>query len=249
MLRIWILLVVSVALGACASTGSEVKLSDEKTETNKAARVNVQLASGYMAKGQYEVALEKLQKALREDPNYATAHTVTGVLYSRIGEHEKAGLHYLRATELNPDDGGVLNNYGQFLCMDGKFEKAYPYFDRAIEQAFYSTPELALTNAGRCATAAKDYPKAERYLRIALKQVKNYPPALIAMANLMAAQGEYLKARAFIQRYHSTGRVSDHSLYVGYTVELTLGDKEASEEYRQKLIRQFPDSSFTKRLL
>ncbi len=248
-MKTWIVIVSIVFLSACASTGSEVKLPDEKTEANKAARINVQLASGYMQRGDYEVALEKLQKALREDPKYATAHTVTGVLYSRIGAHDKAGHHYRRAAELSPEDGGILNNYGQYLCMKGKFEEAYPYFERAVEQPFYSTPELALTNAGRCATVEKDYAKAETYLRLALKRARGYPPTLMAMATLMAAQQENLKARAFLQRYHSTSQVSDSSLFLGYDIERRLGDKEASEEYRQKLIQQFPESPFTKRLL
>ena len=245
----WLVILLSVLLSACATTGSEVTLPDEKTEVNESARINVQLASGYMSKGDYEVALEKLQKALKADPDYATAHTVTGVLYSRIGESEKAGKHYRRAAELNPDDGGVLNNYGQYLCSVGKFEQAYPYFQRAIEQAFYPTPELALTNAGRCATAEGDYTKAENYLRRALKLSAGYPPTLFAMAKLMNQQQENLKARAFLQRYHATGQVSDQSLYLGYDIERKLGDKEASDEYKLKLIRQYPESSLTQTLL
>ena len=41
-----------------------------------------------MDRGQYEIALEKLKKAVAYDKTYAPAHTMLGVLYETIGENE-----------------------------------------------------------------------------------------------------------------------------------------------------------------
>lgn len=248
-MKIWMVLIFAVMLTACASTGSEIGIPDQDSESVEGAVVNVKLATGYMQQGEYEVALEKLQRALQFDPNYATAHTVMGVLYGRIGEQELAGKHYKRAAELNPNDGGVLNNYGQYLCKVKQHEKAYPYFERAVDQPFYRTPASALSNAGRCAIDEGKLDKAETYLRKALKTSPGYPPTLLDLAQLMELKGEHLKARAFLERYHSSGQATAESLYLGYDVENELGDAKASEDYRRRLIQQFPESPLTNTIL
>lgn len=242
-MKTWMILALSLILTACASTGSEVYIPDQDDETVEGAVVNVKLATSYIRQGEYEVALEKLQRALQFDPDYATAYTVLGVLYSRIGKLDLAGEHYKRAAELNPNDGGVLNNYGQYLCQTRQYDLAYPYFERALDQPFYHTPESALANAGRCAIDQGALNKAELYLRRALKKSPAYPPTLLDLAELMNLQGENLKARAFLERFHSTGQVSAGSLFLGYDIERKLGDDKVSQNYRRKLIQQFPESA------
>lgn len=248
-MKTWVILLFFLALSACASTSPELSFPDQDTEAVEGAVVNVKLATGYMRQGDYEVALEKLQRALQFDPNYATAHTVIGVLYTRIDEQQLAGKHYKRAVELNPNDGGILNNYGQYLCQVKRYKEAYPYFKRAIDQPFYSTPASAYSNAGRCAIDEGKLNKAEKYLRKALKISPSYPPTLLELAQLMELKNEHLKARAFLERYHSSGQVSPESLYLGYDVEHELGDESASEVFRYKLIQQFPDSPLIDRML
>ena len=83
----------------------------------EAAEVNTSLGQEYMNRGQYEVALEKLTRAIEIDPDYAPAHTVMAVLHERLGQTEDAGKEYLRAVKAAPDNGDVNNNYGVFLCI------------------------------------------------------------------------------------------------------------------------------------
>lgn len=234
-------------LTACVSTGP--KAPKPAAETVEGAVINVKLATGYIKRGEYEIALEKLKRALQFDPNYAMAHTVIGVLYGRIGDLDKAGTHYKRAVELSPNDGGVLNNYAQYLCQMKQYQKAYPYFKKAVEQPFYRTPASALSNAGRCSIDEGDLDSAEAYLRQAIQSAPGYPPALLSLARLMNLKGDYLKARAFLERFHASGQVTPNSLHLGYDIELELGDTKASEEYRSKLIQQFPDSPLTKTIM
>jgi type IV pilus assembly protein PilF len=90
-----------VAASGCASHGGMGASSSDEARA-KAASQNVALAQNYLDKGQYEVALEKLQRALKQDPNSADAHTVMGVLYERLNRPEKAEAHYQRSTKLAP---------------------------------------------------------------------------------------------------------------------------------------------------
>src|SRR5688572_11599921 len=84
--RLVLLLLASLSLAACATSEKRTEnKSDKETKKSNAADVNVSLAQNYLSQGKYEIALEKLQKALAFDPKSTSAHTVMAVLYERIG--------------------------------------------------------------------------------------------------------------------------------------------------------------------
>ena len=143
-------------LPACSGTPEK---SD--SENRKAAETNTALGRQYMDRGQYEISLEKLKRAVSYDQTYAPAHTMLGVLYETIGETESAEKEYRLAVKHDPTDGDVNNNLGAFLCGIGKRKEADQYFRTAVEDPFYTTPEIALSNAGSCALARGDLDKAE----------------------------------------------------------------------------------------
>ena len=156
---------LALLVGACASTPDD---DDEDDPGRRTAEVNTQLGQAYMGRGQYEIALDKLKKAVRADDSYAPGHTVLAVLYERIGEVELAGKHYEKAVKADSDNGDVNNNYGAYLCRNGEEGKANQYFLAAIDDPFYSTPEVAMANAGACALEQGNSDRAETYLRQSL---------------------------------------------------------------------------------
>jgi type IV pilus assembly protein PilF len=229
---------VVLSLGGCAGR----QTTDEPSESQKAAEFNTSLGLEYMNRGQYEIALGKLKKAVREDPDYAPAHTVMAVLYERIGEDELAGRHYRAAYEADPGDGDVNNNYGQYLCKTGNADKAVEHFMKALDDPFYSSPPVALTNAGTCRMGEGVLAEAEDYLRSALQLEPDFPDALIAMAGLKFEEQKYLSARAFLQRFEVAAAHGAASLLLGFRIESALGDEEAAGKYRRYLETNFPGS-------
>ncbi|MCW8927164.1 MAG: type IV pilus biogenesis/stability protein PilW [Xanthomonadales bacterium] len=226
-------------LNACVSAQTG---PDERGESRKSAEFNTSLGLEYMNRGQFEVALGKLKKALSADPDYAPAQTVTAILYERIGEDALAGKHYQKAYEADPDDGDVNNNYGTYLCKTGNKAKAIGHFMKALDDPFYSTPAVALTNAGSCALGEGELAEADGYLRRALKIQADFPDALINMADLNFEKQSYLTARAFIQRYEAVANHTPSSLMLAFRVEAALGDEQSAVEYRRTLEARFPDS-------
>ena len=208
----------------------------------EAARANVQLAVAYMQRGQYEAAMKKLQRALEQDPKNADAETTLGALYETLGNREEAGPHYRRAVRLAPDDPNAHNNYGTWLCHEGRMRQAEKQFKEAGESPFYATPEVALTNAGSCAMREDQMTRAEQYFRRALDANARYPDALYQMASLQYGQGDYMRARAFVQRYLAVARADAQSLDLVIRIEDALGDDRAAQEYRNALMADFPDS-------
>jgi type IV pilus assembly protein PilF len=224
-------------LAACA-TGTD----QADVDTRRAAETNTALGRQYMERGQYEISLDKLKRAVAYDKTYAPAHTMLGILYETIGDRIEAEASYRTAVRYDPEDGSVNNNLGAFLCGIGKREEADRYFRTAIADPFYDTPEVALSNAGSCALARGDLDTAENYLRESLKHDPRLPGALLPMAELSFLNGSYLRARAFLQRYEAVAAKTAESLLLGARIESQLGDEASAERYRNELRERFPDA-------
>ena len=233
------LLVLILLITACTTSGRE----DEESSNRKAAETNTSLGQEYMRREQYEIALEKLKKAVAFDMTYAPAHTVLAVLYETIGELEQAEKEYAAAVKYDPSDGDINNNYGAFLCRSGEGKKADQYFLKAVKDPFYQTPEVAYSNAGNCSLEQGDLDKADAFLRQSLEYNDKLPSALITMADVSYQTGNYMRARAFLQRFGSVGTWNEDSLLLGYRIESKLGDAESANRYRQELLERFPNSS------
>jgi type IV pilus assembly protein PilF len=237
--RIAICLLPLLWLAGCGMGASK------SSDTKEAARVNSQLGIEYLRKGDIELARGKLEKAVELDSSNAEAHGALGLLYADTGEIRKSEKHYEKSLDLNPDDPSVLNNYGTLLCAQGKYSKADQQFRRATQNPRYQSPEVALTNAGVCARKMPDDIKAEQYFRDALTRNPNFTDALAQLALLHADQAQYLKARAFLQRYQGLqAPMTRDVLLLGIRVELALGDREAAQVYAQRLQTDYPDNAY-----
>ena len=244
----WLLLLVLLAVTSCSTGGSTGVRSDSRDQAREAASANTQLGQSYMKQGKYEVALEKLQRALALDPDFIDAHTVIAVLYENIGDSKQAEQHYRRASQLKPKGGAEANNYGTFLCKLQRTDEAEKYFQTALADPFYKTPDVALINAGTCFAGAGKYDAAERTLRIALERHPDSADALFQMASVQYLKGQFLKARAFMQRLDATGSIGPDALLLGRNIETKLNDASVSAEYTRLLFRDYPKSPQAKSL-
>ncbi len=234
-----LVLFATLVLAGCETTGGSRQEADSPTAI--AAANHVQMGRAYMQRGQLQIALERLTKALELDPRSTDAHTVIAVLYEEIRRPERAETHYRRAVDLKPEDGSVNNNYGQFLCRSGRFLEAEARFAKAVDDPFYSTPVVAFTNAGVCAMKSGDLAAADRYLRRALEIEPGNPEVLLDLAQLQFANGELMRARAFLQRHEAVTAARPDALELGIAIESGLGDTAAANRYRTRLRSEFPD--------
>lgn len=242
MRRLVLLLSVLTLLGACASGGGSPRtgLNREPTREERAADVFTQLGSDYMRKGQNDVALEHLDRAVKLNPRSPMAHSMLAVLYTRIDRDDRAAIHHRRAAELAPEDGNIQNNYASFLCAQRQYEEADAAFRRALADPFYRTPQAAALNAGLCALEGGSAQRAEDYFRNALRKDPGNTEVLLPLAKALHLRGEHMGARAFIQRHESALPDTAPLLALAIQVESALGNARAASEYRQRLLTQFP---------
>jgi len=234
-------------IGLISACGQNVQ-DNTYIPSDGAAKINLQLGVEYMRRGKHDIALNKFQKALRLDSNYADAHNAIAVLYERLGIDEQAKQHYQKALILKPKGSDVHNNYGQFLCRHKQFHEADKHFLMALENPVYRTPEIPYTNAGLCALRAHNSTQAETYFRQALQKNPKFPRALFRMAELSYEQKYYTQAYEYLQRYIEIAKHTPQTLWLGIRIERALNNRSTAASYALLLQRNFPDASETQLL-
>ncbi|HYW04551.1 MAG TPA: type IV pilus biogenesis/stability protein PilW [Gammaproteobacteria bacterium] len=241
-LRLGAFLVV-LALAGCATQGN----TPFPESVKQAARLNTQLGIGYMQQEQYELAKQKLMRALSQ-ADLPETHVALAELYRRMDRDKLAEKQFRKALDLAPDRPETHNNYGVFLCDQGRYKDAVSQFMQAVNNPAYSTPAYAYTNAGLCVQRKGDSRQAGKYFRQALQVNPRFGQALYQMAALSYRKGKYMNARAFLERYAQVAPPTPDSLWLAVRTERKLGNKQAAAKYAQKLRKQFPDSDQANKL-
>ena len=231
--------IVLSCMSACGGMNGTRQL-DAGSDTKRAVDTNIGLAEQYIESKDYEAALDKLQKALRIDGSSAAAYSMLGLLYERINRPLLAEQNYAKSARLAPDKGGIQNNYAQWLCRSGHPAEADAYFRKALDDPFYKTPAVALGNAGACAQMAGKLDVSESYYRRLLALDANNVDALQQLAGLLYQRGDYMRARAFMERRVNAGEANPQMLDLAARIEDKLGDRDAADGYRKRLVSEFP---------
>lgn len=239
----WFVVLLLVVLSGCATKSERAGV-----DVKKAAEANAALGGAYLARGQYEVALRKLNRALEYDEENVDAHHYLGELYRRVGDNDLAQVHYLKALELTPDNSALKNNYGVFLCSTESYEKAKKYFDEVLEDSIYKEKDQVYENIGLCALQKGNVLLAERNFEKGLKLNQNLPRALLGMAQIEFDKQHIKQATSYLNRYNSIAQHTAQSLWLGILIEKRNGNKSKVGTYSVYLKDKFPDSKETKLL-
>ncbi len=206
------------------------------------ADIYVQLGIAYMREGQFATALQKLRRGLELDPNNANIHNVMALVYDQLDKTEKATSYFNSAVSLNPNDPYIRNARATHYCKLKQYAKADADFNAALKNPLYSTPWIALTNAGLCVLRQDNFAKAESYFRRALSRNSQYYIALEEMIKINWQQKNYLSARAYLERYLAVHPPSSALLWLAIRIESALNNQKAMERYKQQLLELFPDA-------
>ncbi len=228
-----------VLFQACVSTSTT---PEHKPTPQEAAVANVNLGAGYLRQGKPQVAIGVLQRAIKQDPKLADAHSTIAIAYDQLGSLDDAEAHYKKATQLESDNSNSANAYAVFLCRHNRWKDAEPYFQKAVSNVKYETPEVSYTNAGVCALNAGDREKAEQNFRAALTRSPTYADALEGMLQMSYQDKNYMQARAFLARYRDVKPVNAQVLWMCFNIEDQLKNHDAANRCAVQLREGFPDS-------
>ena len=233
--RAAVLVLALLAAGAGAQSPSQDPLHD-------AGRINARLAMEYLKRDNLQVAQEKIEKALVQNPHDVNVQLSAGLVYERLRDPKRAEKHFRQAVREDPANPEAGNALGAFFCRNKQQAKGEEAFVKAAANPLYRTPFVAYTNAGVCARSAGRLEQAERYLRQALTYQADYPETFAQLAGVLHERGSNLQARAFVERFLAVAPATPDMLLLGHNIELALKDTGAAAGFRERLVKEFPDS-------
>jgi tetratricopeptide (TPR) repeat protein len=174
---------------------SYAEAADRQTRT-RVARAGV--VSALLAKGQYDRADAEIRALIKDQPQWATTHTLNGKLLSARGDHAGATRAFDRALEIDPANvealaGRLSVDLGLKRPADGRARLA-----KALEAGPSNSALLVL--AARFEGAAGDVTAAERFLRKSVEIDPSNLTAYTLLGQLYVSQKRLDEARGEFER-------------------------------------------------
>jgi len=121
------------ALAANQQIGLALSKMDAAVATDpQNAELHDELGSLYARQEDWDRARKEFERAIRLDPNLATAHLHLGL--AMRAQDDKNGMPEMqRAEQLAPQNATIAMELGKALVADGKDEQAIPIFRRVLE--------------------------------------------------------------------------------------------------------------------
>ncbi len=135
--------------------------------------------------------------------------------YAKLDYKDKYVDALKRSVQALPTDDEVLYMYGDYLAMNGSYEKALYYFNQAVK--YNPNNESAYDSLGQIAMDRMEYEKAIEYFNKAIKINENYIDAICLKAVCYAAMDDFENAEKFM------------------TQAMAMDGKNRYEHYKQKL--------------
>ncbi|MFT3821056.1 MAG: type IV pilus biogenesis/stability protein PilW [Rubrivivax sp.] len=244
---------IVIALAGCVAAppggDREIRTDSDQSSAEKRARVRLELASAYFARGQSTTALDEVKQALSAKPDLAEAFNLRGLIYASLNEPQLAEQSFQHALQLNPRDGDTLHNYGWFACQQRRFDDAEAQFNAALAAPQYTGAARTLTARGICLARAGRWPDAERQLARAFELDPGNPSAAFAYSEVLYQRGEYERARFYVRRINAQPEQSNaQTLWLAARIERRLGNRPGVDDFARQLRERFPDSAEARRL-
>jgi len=217
--------------------------TSDQTDVDRRARVRMELASGYYARGQLDTALDEVKLALAAKPDLPDAYNLRGLIYQSLGDDRVAEESFRRALQLAPGDPNTMHNYGWFLCQRNRLPEAQAQFQQAIATPRYPGLARSLMTQGICHTRAGAWAEAERSLMRAYEIEPSNPVTAVNLADVLYRRGEYERARFYIGRVNAVQELSNaQTLWLAARIEHKAGNARGARDLGRQLRNRFPQA-------
>jgi len=159
-------------------------------------------------RGDYQQAMEEIQKAIRLDPHYAIAHDHSGEIYLHTGEIEKALLAFHTELRINPE---VIYPYFYLVWIHslvGDFRIAREVLEQA-QRKHTANPLLNVLH-GTFASYSGDLADAEKFLTQAIAINPGNSFATARLGVVYAEMENWPRAQEFSEKATERIDPSDH---------------------------------------
>jgi type IV pilus assembly protein PilF len=216
--------------------------ASDETESQKRAKIRLELALGYLEQGQATIALDEVKLAIAADPRSTDALSLRGLIYMRLNDYGLARDSFNRAAALNPRDGNIHHNLAWLACQESKFAESMPIFDRALTSPSYTGQAKTYLAKGICWLRAGDARQAENNFLRAFELDASNPISTFNLANLLYKRNDLVRAQFYIRRLNNNDYVNAESLWLAVKIEKKLENSQGVMQLSDRLKKLFPAS-------
>ena len=158
------------------------------TTTKKPAYSAAQLQNmgeNYLAAGDTANALQYLTEAEQKNPDDPVIQYDLGLAYDQRELPDKALSHFEKALKIKPDYPEALNAIGSVYAKRGQVELARQAFQKAMDNPFYKTPQIAAYNIGRLYEKKDDLDRALTNYQLAVKFDPQFGMAWLRIGHIL----------------------------------------------------------------
>jgi len=183
-----------------------------------------------------EAALPYYQRAVQLDPGFASGYYALGVVYSNLGELERAREYHTKAFELREHTSAhekLLITASYYTEVTGELDKAVQAYQEMI--AAFPRDDTAYLNLGNVYSSLGSYEKAAELIRqqMQLSPASVTPYAYGDLTNYLLALGLPGEARQTIQEAQARN-LDDPSLHFAlYGMAFLAADSTAMAQQQQ----------------
>ena len=242
-------LLLLLQLSGCANSprsvepsGPDMTTDSDEAPARKRARTRLELAVNYFDQGQTRVALDEVKQSLNQDPSYADAMNLRGLIYMRLGDTRLAEESFKQALVVSPRDGNTLHNYGWLLCQQARYTDAGTAFAQALSSAANRDRAKTFMAQGLCEDRAGRQMDAEHSLAKSYELDPGNPITGFNLANLLLKRGDLVRAQFYVRRLNNSEFANSESLWLGIKIERKLESRDAMRQLVDQLSKRFAQS-------
>ena len=226
--------------------GSDLKdrvTASDEPDGVKRGRTRLELAAAYFGRGQMTTALDQIKLSIQADPTSSEAFNLRGLIYANLGDKALAEESFRHALQLKPRDPDVMQNFGWYLCQQGRYGEADSLFTQALAVPQYNDSPRTLLTQGVCQARAGRLAEAEAALSRSYELDPGNPATAVNLSEVLYRRGEYERARFYVRRVNNVPEVSNaQTLWLAVRIENRLGNRNGVQDFGTQLRNRFPQS-------
>jgi FkbM family methyltransferase len=149
--------------------------------------------------GNLDEASNLCVQAVEADPGNAKAYALWGKVCQAQINYEEALKHYVKASELAPDQAKYRYQIADILLLQGQYQQAETYYRPLLEGELSQNPWL-FCNLGRSLLYQNKFDEASVYLHRAIELAPDLAEAHVSLGRVLTKQHRFAEATSYYQK-------------------------------------------------
>lgn len=187
------------------------------------------LGNQYLASGAYEMAEQRLKRAIEIDSRPPDAWNSLAVLYEQTRNIAEGDRVYQKLLNSHPEYALGYNNYLIFLCKFDRENEMAPVLAKMRTKGA-EMAALAYIGEGNCHMSKNRTAQAESSYKQAIAHERNSAGALLPLARIALEKGQPQATQAYLKIMHTYVSYTPESVKLGILAARAMNDSKTEAD-------------------